>query len=736
VSRVDLGNGSSGEGASYSCFIPGTTALPTGTNSSPVFALKDTTLICQNLPFKLEFGATDADGDSLSYSFCNAYNRGGTVHSEDPNYVFPPGNVNYTAGFTGASPLGPDVSIDPKTGTISGRAPASGYYVVTVCINEWRAGKIISNHRKDFALRVSDCSLVGAILKPTYITCDGFTMNFQNESTSSNISGYLWDFGENSTSTSTAPTPSHTYADTGTYTLKLRVTAAGGCQDSTTAQVRVYPGFNTDFNVQGTCYINSYQFLDATTTAYGVVDSWRWSFGDPTTLADTSRRKDTTWRYSTPQAVQVKLVTTNSKGCIDSTQKTILISDKPKIDLPFKDTLICSIDTLALRVNTTTGIVSWAVELPSSRSRILNPSSASPLVFPVDTTRYFVTVNDNGCINTDTVTVNVLDFIDVTLGPDTSICRTDTVTLSPVSDALRYQWTSSTGESFDASAKHPKVRPLVNTQYYVTANLGYCQDKDTIQVNVAPYPVATVGPDATICFGERVQISGTMTGASFSWSPANALIYGNTLQPIAGPSRTTQFILTVTDTIGCDKPFHDTLTVRVIPPLAVYAGKDTAIAAGYPLQLMASGGQQYVWTPNTGLDNPNIANPIATLPASIDSIRYVVRASDGNCYAEDDIVVRVFKNGPDIYVPSAFTPNGDGKNDVVMPVAVSIAQLQYFRIFNRWGQLVFSTSQNGKGWDGMYNGVQQPAGTYVYETVGLDSNGNTITRKGTIVLIR
>lgn len=94
------------------------------------------------------------------------------------------------------------------------------------------------------------------------------------------------------------------------------------------------------------------------------------------------------------------------------------------------------------------------------------------------------------------------------------------------------------------------------------------------------------------------------------------------------------------------------------------------------------------------------------------------------------------KNGPDLYVPSAFTPNGDGRNDIIRPVGVGIAQLQHFRVFNRWGQLLFATSQFGKGWDGSYSGVQQPAGTYVFEAIGTDQLGNRIYKKGTLVLIR
>jgi hypothetical protein len=111
-----------------------------------------------------------------------------------------------------------------------------------------------------------------------------------------------------------------------------------------------------------------------------------------------------------------------------------------------------------------------------NQTRILNATTATPLVFPRDTTKYYVSVNDNGCANTDSVTVNVLKFINVTIA-DTAICRTDTFNLRPVSDALSYQWTSSTTGEIIQSTKYPFVRPLINTQYSVVANLGKCQAK-------------------------------------------------------------------------------------------------------------------------------------------------------------------------------------------------------------------------------------------------------------------
>jgi gliding motility-associated-like protein len=737
---LGVGGSGNGEGATYSCEIPGTNAV-VGANSSAVFSLKDTTLVCNFSPFTLDFSATDPDaGDSLSYAFCSAFDRGNTVSSAFPanGYSFPPFNtVTYTQGFSGTSPLGLDVTINPVTGMISGKAPGAGRYVVNVCITEWRNRQPIRQHRKDFTLIVANCSVVGAELKPSYITCDGFTLSFENESTSPGITSYLWDFGEKTgtTPTSTDPTPTHTYADTGTYTLKLKVTSAGGCQDSTTAPVRIYPEFKTDFNVLGTCVLNAYQFKDATTSKYGTIDSWRWNFGDSTTLADTAISKDSAWKYSSPRTTLVTLISTNSKGCIDTATKTVAIRDRPQLNLPFRDTLICSIDTLALRVLVPgTASVLWTARAGPNQSRILNPSTATPLVFPRDTTRYYVSINDNGCTNSDSVTVNVLQFITVSLR-DTGICLTDTIQLRPVTDALSYQWTASTGEQV-ASVKYPLVRPLVDTRYSITANLGKCQASATMLAIVNPYPVAAAGADMSICFGTRVRLNGTVTGNSFTWSPAASLINENTLSPTAAPARSTPYILTVTNTNGCLKPVSDTVLVTVIQPIAANAGRDTIVLAGQPLQLQASGGTGYAWRPGTGLNDPNISNPIAILSSAIDSIIYIVRVSEGSCYSEDDVKVRIYKAGADILVPSAFTPNNDGRNDVVHATVVGIQKLNYFSIYNRWGQLVFTTPDPGRGWDGNFNGIAQPSGTYVYQAQGTDYKGSSVFRKGTLVLIR
>src|SRR5690606_5500207 len=101
------------------------------------------------------------------------------------------------------------------------------------------------------------------------------------------------------------------------------------------------------------------------------------------------------------------------------------------------------------------------------------------------------------------------------------------------------------------------------------------------------------------------------------------------------------------------------------------------------------------------LSNPNINNPIAIYDASIDSIRYLVKVfNEVGCYDSTHIKVTVFKTQPTVFVPTGFTPNGDGLNDVLRPIAVGVQRINYFKVFNRWGQQVFQTTTNGAGWDG------------------------------------
>jgi gliding motility-associated-like protein len=720
-------------GSNYVTKIPGRIALAGGTNSSPQFNVKDTALICSQKRFTLDFGAIDPDSDSLTYSFCDAFTSpggGGGTNTQPPNTLsqIP---LPYRAPYSGSEPLGSAVSIDPATGVISGIAPPPGNYVVNVCITEWRNGRPFAEHRKDFIMAVQGCDFIEANLPDKIIQCDNFTVLFENQSSSSAITNYVWNFGDSLNNTyPQSGSVQHTYKDTGVYKALLSVTGPKGCIGTDSVEVRVFPGFKSAFNIGGSCFLNPYIFSDLSSSVYGSVNFWKWNFGDESVLNDTSRLKNASYKYQTPSLKTVQLIVGDSKGCLDTLTRALSVSEKPLLQVPFKDTLICSIDSLPINVNSA-GIFNWEPNI-----NISNTNTANVLVYPKDTTKYIVSINNNGCISKDTITVNVLPFIKVTAGLDSTICLSDTIQLRVKSDALQYRWTNQLNETI-SSVKNPFVKPTGNTTYFITANLGKCQDKDSITITTVPYPIANLQNDTLICFGNRVQLNGSITGASFQWFPSLNMFNAGSLQPLVAPSKTTRYFLSVVDTLGCPKTVTDSILVQVAPKPIILAGNDTVISSNQPLQLNARGGEFYQWLPITGLSDPSIANPIAQLGSTIDSIIYRVRSDNGNsCYGEDFIKVLVYKGGPDIYIPSGFTPNGDGKNDLLRPIPIGIAQLTYFKLYNRWGQIIFSTNEIGKGWNGIFNGEQQPTGTYIFQAEGKDFTGKIIYKKGTAVLIR
>lgn len=288
----------------------------------------------------------------------------------------------------------------------------------------------------------------------------------------------------------------------------------------------------------------------------------------------------------------------------------------------------------------------------------------------------------------------------------------------------------------------------------IVSKTGCPSDTSTIaSVGIfnSPFPKAQVFPkDTSVCYGTPVFISANIqTGTSYTWSNPSALFNAGNgtvngtpflISAKAAPSKTTQYVISIANA-GCPNLLTDTIRVNVTKPISVNAGKDTSVAANQPVQLNAILSDEriasYQWSPSDGLDKTNIANPIATIGNNRDNIRYTVTAVDSmGCRAVDNLLITIFKNGADIFVPTGFTPNADGKNDLLRPLVVGITKNYYFSVYNRWGQQVFITTEIGKGWDGIFQGKAQASGAYVFLAEGTDFLGQKIIRKGTVVLIR
>ena len=722
--------GSNNVGATYTAQIPGTSVRPDGpVNNSAQFVGEDRVIVCANNAFTYDFGAIDKDGDSLSYSFCSAY-TGGTASAPAPNPPAGPpySNVPYSSPFSASFPLGSKVTINSRTGLVTGIAPAVGIYVVTVCVTEYRQGVVIATQRKDLQIKVGDCTLTTPALDPQYITCDGYNLTFFNHNNSPLVHTYEWSFGDGNQSGEATPT--HTFADTGIYKIKLVVNRGEPCSDSATALAKVYPGFFPDFTFSGICVNKPTQFLDASTTAYGFIDSWNWNFGDLSSNSDVSILQNPAYTYPQIGTKKIQFIVTSNKGCIDTIYKDITIIDKPVLKVQPADTLICIGDNVQLNA-IGNGVFSW-----SPGTNIINANTATPTVNPTSTTDYIVTLNDNGCINKDTARVRVVDHVTLNAMPDTVICATDSVQLRALTDGLRFNWTPAATLD-NSTLLSPTALPIVNTTYQITATIGHCNATDNVAVTLVPYPGVNAGPDTTVCFDTKAQLHATIAGNSFTWTPSSSLDNSNSLDPIASPRSTTKYVLTVRDNIGCPKSSHDTVVVNVLPKINAFAGRDTAVVVGQRLEFNASGGIGYFWTPSTGLSRNNIKNPIGIYDGSFDSIRYKLLVSnEAGCIDSAYVTVRIFKTNPRVFVPTAFTPNGDGLNDYVRPIAVGISRFDYFRIYNRWGQLVYSSTDTERGWDGRIGGKEQGTATFVWVVKATDFTGKVFFDKGTVTLIR
>jgi gliding motility-associated-like protein len=308
--------------------------------------------------------------------------------------------------------------------------------------------------------------------------------------------------------------------------------------------------------------------------------------------------------------------------------------------------------------------------------------------------------------------------------PSTYTWKIDGVTQSAITNEINITW--NTAGTY-----------LLSVQEH-TAN-GCDGDEKSGLVYVKRVTIPNAGSDASMCFGTRYRLNGS-GGTVYQWSPSTYLSNPNIPDPFVNAPAPGVFtyVLTVNDASGCNSTNKDTVILTVLPPVKIFAGRDTSIVINEPLQLDAidvnnNGLINYSWSPGAGLNNASIKNPVAILDHDM---YYALTASTADgCIGTDDIAIKVFSKA-DLYVPTAFTPNGDGKNDFAVVIPVGIKVLGYFSIYNRWGQMVFTTKDSKKGWNGQFNGKEQSTAAFVWIAEAIDFRGNVIFRKGTVTLIR
>lgn len=423
----------------------------------------------------------------------------------------------------------------------------------------------------------------------------------------------------------------------------------------------------------------------------------------------------------------------DASGCENAVTHTLLQNFPDIVQTNNSTPAGCSgIADGTVTINATGGNPAYSYSINAGNSFVNNN------VFNVTQGTYNVVVRDaNGCTSTPaTITVNVQNDLVLDAGETDTICEGTAAQLLATSNASTFSWSPSIGLN-NTNISNPIASPNSSIQYFVTVAQGVCTKTDSVQLVVIPAPIPNAGSDIIICFGASTTLNGT-GGTQYLWSPSNYLSNTSVAQPnVQRPVADITYTLQVRDVNGCVSLQSDQVRITVTPAVSLFAGRDTSVAENQPVQLLAlqNGNQtvtNYRWSPSTGLNNTNIANPIATYDRDV---LYIVKGiTPANCEGSDTVLVKRFK-GPEIYVPTAFTPNADGNNDFLRALAFGMVEYRYFRVFNRWGQQVFFTKDFSKGWDGRVLGKLQETGTFVWMAEAVDFSGNIVKRKGTTTLL-
>jgi gliding motility-associated-like protein len=342
----------------------------------------------------------------------------------------------------------------------------------------------------------------------------------------------------------------------------------------------------------------------------------------------------------------------------------------------------------------------------------------------------------NGCRNTDEVQVTVNPLPVITLTPNSAICINGSIQLN-ASGGTQYLWAPA-GSLSNATISNPVASPTVTTTYTVTVTDGNgCVDSAGVTITVNPLPTVTVSGDTIICAGSSVTLTAS-GGVSYSWTPASSLNNANVSNPVATPSSPTTYTVTVTDANGCTNDGQVTVNLNA-QPQASFTVDDANLAAatclGYDGRLINTSvdalGYQWIFANGSTSTDPE---PIVHFNLTGSNLITLVAI---NNFCRDTAVVdftstavaQVFAN-----MPNVITPNGDGNNDCYkFGNTIDLKECSQWKVFNRWGNEVFSASPSQPCWNGKKDntGADLPVGTYFVVVVIEDQS-----YKGTITLLR
>ena len=553
------------------------------------------------------------------------------------------------------------------------------------------------------------------------------------------INQWNWDLGNGFTSTLQNPTT--TYNTAGTKSITLSVQSIEGCASApVSATLEVNPLPVVDFTVNGSfCKKSNLQFTNLSSVVSGSIVSTTYDFGNGTQ----SQQPNPVMQYDSSKNYNPTLTVITDKGCKLTKLKSIFIMPAPIAAFKYNAS-VCKPYAAAFTDSsyTTSGnnITNWWWQLGNGTiATIQNPITSYTL--PGNTEVNLVVKTSNGCLSdTAKQNINFKEKPVAKFGYSTPLCEGQPISFTD-SSFLSTGIIASWEWWVDGVLKSNQQNPLVGLSadshkvHLLVADESGCKSDSAASIfEINKLPVIKVQfadgcKDNSINFKAN-NLSGEII-SSWKWNFGdNNFSLAKDTQHIYTATGNYKVELMVLSEAGCNNIIDSNITIF---GTNAFAGNDTIAAANQPIQLLATGGTTYQWNPAVGLSSSIIANPVAILYSSQ---QYTVRASSpAGCESFASINIKIY-DGPEIYVPKAFTPNGDFTNDVLKAFPVGMRQFKNFSIYNRLGQMVFATNNASIGWTGYFKNSLQPAGAYVWIASGISYKGVEMVRKGTVVLLR
>ena len=581
--------------------------------------------------------------------------------------------------------------------------------------------------------------------------------------TTGNINNWQWDFGD-SFGTSTQQNPTYAYTNSGNFNVILSVTTDSNCVNTITLPVTVYPKPTADFDTTDVCLNVAAQFTDQSLDNGGILNGWIWDFENDGVVDNLTQNP--THFYPAAGTYTIELIASTTDGCKDTLNKTVTIHPMPVADFTYiNDCVNAGIDFTNISTVTSGTVDTWAWQFGDTQtSAIENPTNnyASEGVYNVQ----LVVTTNNNC--KDTIVKNGIEvwpLPDVNFSP-TSVCLNDStlfLDLSSVSNTYTVNnnvaWSWNFGDGIGTSnVQHPiymyTTDGIFNATVTVTTDHN-CVNSTTLPVTVHPLPVVDFAPDlikgctpVCVTFTDNTQIQTTDGSFINQWAwdfnrdgitdninqnPSNCFI-----NPSHSSVRDFDIRLITTSNFGCKDTLVKSDYIHSYPiPLAsfMYWPNDEASIVDNEITFTNQSIIAATWAWDLG--DGTLTNVQHTVHEYTDTGFYLVELKIENVYGCKDSTQKYINIKPiyAIWIPNAFTPNGDYSNDFFYVNGFGIKELQMM-IFDRWGMKLYDDIGVEQSWGGKYEGNIVPTDVYVYKIRAKDVFDEWHDYIGKVTLIR